>query len=277
MANKLYTSRTALTGGAANALDYLDGNVLSDGDIALVSVAGVAYTYRLNASSSDSEAVPYIIAPDANPGTKRWELQLGATPLEAKTDNYTVALRDFRSLIVMNCATAKTLTFPAASGFPSGFSIDVVSMGAGAITLAITGGGNWWNTSIAGASVVMGPRCTAWTDGAYWYVSPLNVNIDAIRVLNAGDQTSWTAIDLSASPLLLPTSVKRIGGYFLGQTAVGSSGVAPTSNGYGQVAHPGTGELYVNYAFDLQTPQSMWYRATAGGGTVSVWVGSVGF
>ncbi|MHB8110489.1 MAG: hypothetical protein ACYDHW_10715, partial [Syntrophorhabdaceae bacterium] len=75
MANKIYTSKTALTGGTATALDYIDGSLLSDGDIALVFVSGILYTYKLNGSSSAAESSPAVIAPDTNPGTKRWELQ----------------------------------------------------------------------------------------------------------------------------------------------------------------------------------------------------------
>lgn len=75
MPNILYYSKTALTGGAANALDYIDGDLLTDGDIAFVYVSGVLYVYKLNASSSAAESSPTVITPDTNPGTKRWELQ----------------------------------------------------------------------------------------------------------------------------------------------------------------------------------------------------------
>lgn len=75
MANKLYLSRTVLTGGTAYALDYLDGSDLSDGDIALVMVGGILYVYRLNASSAAAEASPAVIAPDTNAGDKRWILE----------------------------------------------------------------------------------------------------------------------------------------------------------------------------------------------------------
>jgi hypothetical protein len=65
----------ALTGGASGALDYVDGNSLSDGSKALVQTNGVAYLYRLNASSGAAESSPGIISPDSNAGTKRWILQ----------------------------------------------------------------------------------------------------------------------------------------------------------------------------------------------------------
>lgn len=75
MANVVYYSKTALTGGAATALDYIDGDLLVDGDIAHVSVSGILYTYKLNATSGEAEASPNVIAPDTNAGNKRWILQ----------------------------------------------------------------------------------------------------------------------------------------------------------------------------------------------------------
>lgn len=75
MANKIWWDIGALTGGGATALDYLDGLLLTDGDIAHAFVSGVLYFYKLNGSSSAAENSPLIIAPKTNPGTKRWELQ----------------------------------------------------------------------------------------------------------------------------------------------------------------------------------------------------------
>jgi len=83
MANKLYWSKTALTGGAATALDYIDGDddgntdhhALTDGDVAHVLVGGILYVYRLDATSGAAESSPTIIAPDTNAGNKRWILQ----------------------------------------------------------------------------------------------------------------------------------------------------------------------------------------------------------
>jgi hypothetical protein len=70
----LYLVTTALTGGTSGALDAIDGDDLSDGDAAKAVLSTGVYHYHLNASSSDSESSPYVIVPDTNPGTKRWEL-----------------------------------------------------------------------------------------------------------------------------------------------------------------------------------------------------------
>lgn len=63
-----------LIGGAEGDLDAIDGEDLIDGAGALVIVDGDAYLYRLDAVSGADELSPYIIAPDINPGTKRWIL-----------------------------------------------------------------------------------------------------------------------------------------------------------------------------------------------------------
>lgn len=93
MSNKIYYSPTALTGGAANALDYIDGaddgegHALADGDVAHVMVAGVLYQYRLNATSGATESSPSIIKPDTNGGDKRWILQRTFTNIQQLLDN----------------------------------------------------------------------------------------------------------------------------------------------------------------------------------------------
>lgn len=73
MANKVWYSKTTLTGGGATALDGINHSNLVNGDIAYVWVSGTLYTYKYNSGSSASESSPTIIAPDS--GTGRWELQ----------------------------------------------------------------------------------------------------------------------------------------------------------------------------------------------------------
>ena len=76
MADKvIYWSKTALTGGAAGALDSIDGTALQDGEVAHVFISDILYIYRLDADSAAAEASPSIIAPDTNAGDKRWILQ----------------------------------------------------------------------------------------------------------------------------------------------------------------------------------------------------------
>ena len=85
MANKIWWDIAALTGGDATALDYLDGSLLTDGDVVHVFISGVLYVYRLNGSSSASENSPWIITPNTNPGTKRWEWQNSTAVLGGPT------------------------------------------------------------------------------------------------------------------------------------------------------------------------------------------------
>ena len=66
-----------LTGGGAGSpdLDYFDGDLLADGDIAWVFVSNVVYQYILDADGGAGESSPDVIVPDTNPGTKNWVLQ----------------------------------------------------------------------------------------------------------------------------------------------------------------------------------------------------------
>lgn len=75
MANTVYMSKTGLIGGEVTKLDSIDGAGLVDGDAAFVNVSNVQYIYRLDADSAAAESSPNIIAPDTNPGDKRWILQ----------------------------------------------------------------------------------------------------------------------------------------------------------------------------------------------------------
>lgn len=77
MADKGFYPCVALTGaGGTGALDEINGAELADKDGALVILqnSGI-YIYSLVAGSGLSEDVPRIIAPNTNPGTKRWILQ----------------------------------------------------------------------------------------------------------------------------------------------------------------------------------------------------------
>lgn len=69
--------KTVLTGGTSGCLDEMDGDTLSDGDKAIVIVGNNparTYIYVLDADNAGAEDSPYIIAPDTNPGDKRWVL-----------------------------------------------------------------------------------------------------------------------------------------------------------------------------------------------------------
>ena len=76
MGKKVYTA-SSLTGGADGSLDSINGSLLNDGDLAIVTVGGRHYLYELDHDNSSAEASPWIISPDKNYGTKRWILQSG--------------------------------------------------------------------------------------------------------------------------------------------------------------------------------------------------------
>lgn len=72
MTNYLYP-RNALTGGTSGAIDYLDGDSLTDLDIFVSGDGGNEniYFHLLDDDLAGSESSPLIIAPDSNPGNKR--------------------------------------------------------------------------------------------------------------------------------------------------------------------------------------------------------------
>jgi len=70
-----YYDKTSLTGGGGSSLDGIDGDGLLDNDKAFVNYNGAHYDYVLDADSGAAESIPNIIAPDINPGNKRWLLQ----------------------------------------------------------------------------------------------------------------------------------------------------------------------------------------------------------
>lgn len=74
MANNFFGA-IALIGGAAGALDAIDGAGLADLDAAFVQVGGQVSFYTLDATSAAAENSPEVISPDTNAGDKRWILQ----------------------------------------------------------------------------------------------------------------------------------------------------------------------------------------------------------
>jgi hypothetical protein len=68
---------TVLIGGGTGALDRseIDGDNLTDLDMALVNTANILYPYWLDDDSAAAESSPTVISPDTNAGTKRWILQ----------------------------------------------------------------------------------------------------------------------------------------------------------------------------------------------------------
>jgi hypothetical protein len=75
MSDLLVYKKTALTGGGATALDGVDGAALVDGNLAFVTYGNIIYHYILDDDSAAAESSPDVIAPDTNPGNKRWILQ----------------------------------------------------------------------------------------------------------------------------------------------------------------------------------------------------------
>jgi hypothetical protein len=73
MAKKVYTAE-ALTGGAANSLDFLGSTSLNDDDLGIVATAELAYFYRYESASTATENTPTVVTPDDSSGAGRWLL-----------------------------------------------------------------------------------------------------------------------------------------------------------------------------------------------------------
>lgn len=111
----------SLTGGGTGALDRpeLDGNILHDGDAAIVFISdGRGIKYRLNATSGASPDGINIIAPSVNPGTKRW-LRLGITSIILTSDaNGDLYMRSGDQLVRLPVGTAGQI-LEISGGIPS--------------------------------------------------------------------------------------------------------------------------------------------------------------
>jgi hypothetical protein len=109
MGKKVYT-KTALTGGGDTALDGIDGSLLNNLDIGIVTVGGTVYFYVLDHDNSGSESSPSLICPDRNYGTKRWILQV-TVPGPGLSD---VALTDYSAtstIVGWSAYTTKTILY----------------------------------------------------------------------------------------------------------------------------------------------------------------------
>jgi len=104
---------TALIGGASGALDSIDGDLLSDLDAAMVTTGDKTYHYTLDADNAGSDDGLNIIAPDTNPGDKRWVLvnvQGGGLTYEVITGDTNAQIgRGY----LLNPSAALTLTLPS--------------------------------------------------------------------------------------------------------------------------------------------------------------------
>ena len=112
---------TSLIGGASGALDAIDGAALADLDGAIVISNDKTYLMCLDVDNAGAENSPLIIAPDTNPGDKRWvlnELICAGAELIKDATNTTLTLSCYHdteattALITMRKADG-TLAAPA--------------------------------------------------------------------------------------------------------------------------------------------------------------------
>jgi len=131
---------TGLTGGTATDLDFIDGDELSNDDFAFTLVGSLLYVHKLDATSGAAESSPDVIAPDTNPGNKRWLLQrvFGAdlsAQVSNKTGDFVLTSSELGKSVRMNSSDDKTFTFPSVGADEDGNRMTLSRIGTGKLTL----------------------------------------------------------------------------------------------------------------------------------------------
>jgi len=112
---KIARERTALTGGGSDALDGIPYKDCNDGDFTITIVGGKVYIHEFDASSTDSEVVPQVIAPDdvgSNPG--RWILKAATDETHDLEGAVSLAGSEEKTItIATNVSISDNLTVPS--------------------------------------------------------------------------------------------------------------------------------------------------------------------
>jgi len=199
MANVIMWSKTALTGGAGSSLDSIDGATITAGDYAFVGVNGLMHMYKANGGSSAAENAPFVIAPDTNPGTIRWELQ--------QTFPFGAGVHNLKPTV--NAAANKLDIFTkSGGGVPSGNDIIGVSIP--------DGNGNTFRTRAA--AYLSGTSQFILADAAnYWSKGSLDAEIKTAWLYAIWDGTGivWALGGYSGFNAVPETTTATDDDYFL--------------------------------------------------------------
>jgi hypothetical protein len=158
----------AISGGAAGALDKLDGNSIALGDVGFVTLNADAsygttlfvYVYR-DYGGAVSESLPYIVKPDNNPNANyAWSLATsGTSPAYVATGNLTATAAILRSGLIQQTA-AGTITLPTAAsvGYGTPFCI-IVRDASETCTIDLDGSEkfNLYGTALAAGNTLDSP------------------------------------------------------------------------------------------------------------------------
>lgn len=134
-------ARHAVTGGHSQAMDGIDGARLTGNEKCLVVMDTGFVVYAIDLSSGAAEAYPDVIAPDINPGTKRWILvpQLSMGSLR-KVYNLTAAsftLTDAYHGVAIDCfsGSGQAVTIDALDQSHNGAEMVISKLGAGDVVI----------------------------------------------------------------------------------------------------------------------------------------------
>jgi hypothetical protein len=266
-----YVNETQGPIGPAGPANTITIGTVNSGTPAAANITGTPPLQYLNLTLPQGPTGP---AGATGPAGQSW----GAYPGNSvKTTDYTIQSGDANSTVQMSCNTAACiLSFPTASTFFTSpvtiTSFHVFSTGSYPVLLKLPSSTYWWNTPSGFNlnSVVMGPMTNVWTDGTYWYASPLDVPISpATYAISSG--AGWVSTDIHTA---VPYAAKRIWGY-LALAGLSTLQVAPVSSGVGtQTASiaSGLGQIAMDAPFSMPvlTPGTIWGQATTLNGNIVI-------
>ncbi|MGD0229907.1 MAG: hypothetical protein ABSC19_06040 [Syntrophorhabdales bacterium] len=179
------------------------------------------------------------------------------TTIQGSQFPYTLTLANMMQTTFLIPTSAAVVNIPPAGGFAPGAWAELINMNPfqNVVALTITGGGTWWNQGLS--SVALPGKTKIWTDGTYWYVSPMDVPIPQATVLSAGTATSLTSVSLAS---YVPPGATRIWGTLLNNGTTGNSYISPTSSsaGGGLIEVTASGAATgAPFSLPLQTPQTI--------------------
>jgi len=230
MANLVFMGKTGLTGGEATKLDSIDGATLTDNDVAFVNVANVQYIYRLDADSGAAESSPNIIAPDTNPGTKRWLLQ-GLNGASLSMPGFTASLPVFtdgsKNLVSKSVADTLTALGIGSSFFHAYITSTLADVTGDSTNYELTGA--IWTEMQDTGSVFSNGTFTAPANGVYLFAGSIfleNLNTSHISILSVLSAVGIESKTIHFCDLSAPTDNSNYSFSFSSILAMGAGNTA---------------------------------------------------
>lgn len=238
---------TALTGGAAGALDAKTVATLTDGDIAWVATGSSLYVYKFDAAATDAESSPSVIRPDDYATAGVWKLQTVSQTTGPKaiqvfatagthtynpTPGATVAVAE---VVGGGGEGADGATQASGGGGGGGYSRKWLSLsGITSVTVTVGAGGSGGTTTgNNGGTSSFGAHCSA-TGGAGSVNTGSSYNVGGAGGVGSGGDVNLTGSSGRTSTNIGGDGGESIfGGAGRGKLIAGTAGVAPGAGGAG--------------------------------------------